>query len=285
MEFWLEVVAKAVTYAAALLVVGTAGHRWVLLPQATDGFSSRQRQALAADADRILRWSAGMLVVGLTLRVFAHTAAAFGFEDAWRWENVRLIAVESRWGASWQRQFAVAVLLLLAAITTSAFPHARPAAGIASIAFCFVTPLLGHASGETSAVAVHGFHVLAAGGWVGTLGCVMLAGSDVSRALRPALLRAFAPLAMAGVGLLLATGAVAAWTYVGVPSNLWTTEYGRLLSLKLMGVALVLGLGGANWWRLHRRARLPREGVAWTEVLLSGAVVALTAWLTETGHP
>lgn len=285
MESWLEIAAKAIVYAAALLLVGAVGLRWVLLPQVKHGLSPAQQQAVASDASRVLLAAASVLVAGLVLRLLAHTVAAFGLQDGWTWDNIRLIAVESRWGGGWQRQIAVAAVVLAAAVVWRAFARSGLVAALAAVGFCFALPLLGHAGGEASRVAIHGFHVLAAGLWVGTLSCMMLASSEGSRAVRPILLHAFGPLAMASVGFLFATGLLTAWTYLGTVSNMWSTEYGRLLTLKLAGVAAVLSLGGANWWRMHRHGSLPVSRFAKLEVIVAGLVVMLTAWLSETGHP
>ncbi|MGE3517749.1 MAG: copper resistance D family protein [Vicinamibacterales bacterium] len=285
MESWLEIGAKAVEYAATLLLVGAVGLRWVLVPQVRSTLYTSHSRVLRADAEGIFLGAAALLIAGLALRVVAHTVAAFGFEEAWRWENLRVIAVESRWGGGWQRQCAVGALVLATAMGARRLPALIPVTSVAAIAFCFVLPLLGHAAGEPSRVAIHGLHVLAAGLWVGTLSCMLIVRSDESRAVRAVLLQAFAPLAMGSVGFLLASGVVAARTYLDAWSNLWTTEYGRLLLLKLAGVALVLALGAANWWRMHRAGKPPHARLARAEMIAAGLVVAVTAWLTETAHP
>ena len=146
-------------------------------------------------------------------------------------------------------------------------------------------PRLGHAAGETDRLIVHGAHMLAGGLWLGTLLSTVVVPSAAVRELRPALLKAFAPLAMIGFATLAATGAFAAWTYLGALSNLWTTTYGRLLGFKLLLVLDALTLGGLNWWRMHRLGLPPLTGAAIAEAVVAVGIVIVTGWLTETEHP
>ena len=65
---------------------------------------------------------------------------------------------------------------------------------------------------------------------------------------------------------------------------MWTTAYGRVLSLKLTAVALV-GLFGWTNWRGVRRGSEPRRSVMTAEWIAALLVVAITGLLTEMEHP
>ncbi len=299
MEFWFEVAAKIATYAAMLLLIGGLGLRWLLLPLVEaraqlaqlPGAPPRPASAAgivadaAAAADRLVLRCAVILIVALLLRVLAHTIAAFGLTDAWTFENLRLIALESQWGLQWQQQAMAAVAVAIAALVGLTQPAGRYATIAAAVVLCFLLPRLGHAAGETDRVLVHGFHIIAGGLWVGTLAAVVTSTSPSVQQLRPSLLNAFAPVAMTCVAMLVASGAFAVWTYLGPVSNLWTTPYGRLLAVKLFMVFDALTLGGLNWRRMHRRNRPPEKAFAIAETILAAAIVIVTGWLTETGHP
>lgn len=287
MEFWFEVVAKIATYAALLTLLGGLGLRWLLLPQVhTHGPVTSDLNANAGAAvDRFIVRCAVGLVAALLLRAVAHTVAAFGMSDAWTLENLTLIALESEWGGQWQRQVLAAIALAAVAAAGLRSLAGRGATAAAALVVCFLLPGLGHAAGETDRVIVHGVHLVAGGLWLGTLLATVAIASPAVRTMRPALLKAFAPVAMIGFATLAATGAFAAWTYLGPLSNLWTTTYGRLLGLKLFFVFDALVLGGINWWRMHRLDRPPLENAAIAEAAIAVCIVAVTGWLTETGHP
>jgi putative copper export protein len=301
-ELWLEVGAKLVVYGALLMLLGALGLRWLLLPRlapafadlgagrtpAHGGAAASERAALdeaRRTADRLVLRCAIVLLVGLLLRAVAHTVAAFGVADGLSPENLTLIAIESQWGERWRLQALAALVLVATAVLGLSQPPARIVSGAVALLLCFLVPGLGHAAGEPDRVAIHGIHIVAGGLWLGTLATVVTSRAAAVQRVRPRLLEAFAPVAMTCVALLAATGAFAAWTYLGPVSNLWTTEYGRLLGVKLIVVLDALALGGINWFFIHRRRQPPPAGVAVAEVVCAAAIVLLTAWLTETGHP
>ena len=287
MEFWFEVAAKIATYAAVLMLVGGLGFRWLLLPQVEVGgeVTSDLPAAAASVADRVVRGCAAGLVVALLFRALAHTIAAFGLASAWSIENITVIAFESQWGGEWRQQMLGALALAVTAALGVSAKAGRVATVALALAVCFLLPRLGHAAGETDRLIVHGVHMIAGGLWLGTLLTAVVVTSGSLGDLRPALLKAFAPVAMIGFAALAATGAFAAWTYLGPLSNLWTTTYGRLLGIKLLLVIDALTLGGINWWRMHRLGRPPLEAAAIVEAAVAVAIVIVTGWLTETGHP
>ena len=146
-----------------------------------------------------------------------------------------------------------------------------------------------------SAAATY-LHVMAAGGWMGGLACLLVAGLPAlrrhgagPRAGGPGvagMVDAFSRVAQGAVALLLVTGGLKVWIHIDSPSDLWTTAWGRTLLIKDLLVAGVLVLGLYNW-RVVRPAlagspdsrRLRRSAVA--ELLLGAAVVAATSFLAS----
>jgi putative copper export protein len=142
-------------------------------------------------------------------------------------------------------------------------------------------------------LALHAAHVLGAGVWLGTVAAVLIAHRRHPSDVRELLLRRLSPIAFAGAATLVAAGLVASWTYVGSVANLWTTPYGRLLTVKGTLFCGVIACGFLNWRRFSAGAgngsvtaqRAEPVGAATIEVLLAAAVVIVTAIFTELEHP
>jgi copper transport protein len=231
-----------------------------------------------------------LLIAALLLRAWAQTATAFGVKEAWLPENLRLITFESRWGAGWRLQMLAALAMLGAAI---ALPGQRTAAWIAfalsTVGLAVAMPLLGHAAGSALRYVVHVLHNLGTGAWLGTLGVMTLygwrlRGSSEDGTAFAGLVDRFSPLALGAAAVVTTSGVIVAWLYVGSLDAMWTTAYGRVLSMKLAAVALVGACGWTNW-RGVRRGSEPRRSVMTAEWIAALLVVAITGLLTEMEHP
>ncbi|MEO8453783.1 MAG: copper homeostasis membrane protein CopD [Sphingomicrobium sp.] len=141
--------------------------------------------------------------------------------------------------------------------------------------------------------------------WIGALVGFALLLSSSSRdwerlkALHRALHR-FSAVGMLLVAVLVATGLINSWFLVGLDhvAGLWTTDYGRLLLLKIVLFTGMLGLAAANRFR-HTPAlganlgaehaggvslAKLRRSIA-TEALLGFGVLALVAWFGTLAPP
>ena len=288
-----EVAAKAVLYGAVLAAIGTCAAQSLLLPLLR-GLPVGEIEAIARALAAVRERAAVAILIAQGLRALAHTADVFDWPAVLSWDSVHVVVVESRWGAAWQLQVAAGALFLAASAWAA---RQRPAmaathtsggtATMAGIVLCYSMPLLGHGAGTWWRFLLHGTHILGAGVWAGTLVAVLLI--KVPRGLRLTLLRAVSPLALSGAAVLGLAGVAMAWSYIGVVSNLWTTTYGRLLSLKLALVCGTAACGFVNWRRFaaERRgaARSERLGPVMIEVAVVAVVVLVTAALTEVGHP
>jgi putative copper resistance protein D len=148
-------------------------------------------------------------------------------------------------------------------------------------------------------------HSWAAAIWIGALvGFVLLLSSSRGDRVRlKALHRALHRFSAVGtllVAVLIATGLINSWFLVGLDhvAGLWTTDYGRLLLLKIVLFTGMLGLAAANRFR-HTPAlganlggehaggvtlaQLRRSVV--TEALLGFGVLALVAWFGTLAPP
>lgn len=283
---WIEIAAKVLAYGAVLLTLGCAVTRLGLLPRvATLGTSAWDAAVRRLAGTQVV--GASVLLLALLLRAFGHTVSAFELPDALSIENLRIIALESRWGEAWRQQLVAATLLFGCTLWTVL--ERRTVAAIAvvvlSVAVCVELARMGHAATLPWGWLLHGVHMAAAGAWAGAIAGTLVLSSPATRPLRPALLEAFAPVAMLSVVVVVVSGSIAAWHYVGEWSNLVTTRYGITLLIKVSAVVDMLVLGGLNWKRLRSDGARSVPPTVWAELVVAVGVVLITGVLTETEHP
>jgi putative copper export protein len=301
----LEAAPKAVLYGALILAIGACAARWLLQVHAP-GWSADLGEAFERRLCRVLGWAAAFLLAALVLRVAMHTMAVFGPPEELEWDRIQLVAFRSRWGSFWRVQVVAATALVATTAWTKLDRRTGwPAASLAVLLCCLTLPLLGHAAGSPRRLALHAAHVLGAGVWLGTVAAVLMAGGSRARRIsgashhqhshvRELLLRQLSPLAFPGAATVVAAGLIASLTYVGPVANLWTTPYGRWLTVKAMLFCGVIACGFLNWRRWGRGAGRGRTmtlptgepvGAAAIEILLAAAIVIVTAIFTELDHP
>ncbi len=282
-----EMLAKAAGYAALLAATGACSVRWLIAPRLSDAASSR---GLTQSAARVLLLASFTALIAVGIRAWAHTLSAFGFEEALVFENVRLIAFESRWGRGWSWQAIAAILTFLLSLGVSM--GSRIAWGLATLsaAACLVAvPLVGHAAGETSRVALHFAHLAGASLWIGTL--FVLFFDVLRRGSGTAPFQIFAPVALTGVTTIALSGPIAAALYIHSPAALFGTAYGRTLLVKVGIFAGAAAFGFLNWRRMQRlsageAAMDPDFGpTVARELALAAALILVTGILTELPNP
>ena len=281
-----EMAAAAVFYAAVLTAIGACASRFLIASR----LSFESRLHLERSAASIGLTAAAVACLALGLRAWTHTLAAFGLTEAFDWQNIQLIAVESRWGQSWIRQAAAGLgMLVTFAAVKAAFKGGWALAALA-VALTIVTlPLTGHAAGSPGRLAVHAAHITGAGLWLGSLAVLRFDASRMTHN-RPdlAAFRAFAGVAMTGVAVLVVSGLVVSSLYVGEPSHLASSAYGRTLLLKVCVVLSAGWCGYRNWRDLHgdaaSRPNLVTARVT-QELTFGIVVVILTGVLTGLPQP
>jgi putative copper export protein len=292
----LESAAKTLSYAAIAALVGACAVRWILAPTLANTHTSGRFQSLLSQLARVGAIAAGATLGAAVLRLWSHTAVAFGLPDAFAWDNLRVIGAESRWGSGWRIQAAAAVAATVAGWWVVADPLRRwVLITVLALGAVGAVPLLGHGAIDPARMATHAAHVLGAGVWLGSLAAVVLATRGASH-LRADLLRRFSRLALPGAALLAVSGLSLSWQYVGAFDNLTRTAYGQTLLVKLLLVGGVLACGFLNW-RSYRVVSVPDERagspasltpgapLVWAELMLAGLVVLATSVLTELEHP
>jgi copper transport protein len=137
----------------------------------------------------------------------------------------------------------------------------RPAAAVLGLALVATPGLAGHATtGRWRGLALpaDAVHVGAMAVWLG--GLIVLA-TCVLPVRDPLLLRKVVPrfsrLALACIITIVGTGAFQAWRQIGTIHGLTSTDYGRILLVKLSGVAVILVAAGFSRDVVRRRFRRP----------------------------
>jgi copper transport protein len=214
------------------------------------------------------------------------------------------LLADTRWGHLWgTREAVLAVLagLAFALRTPGRAPGRMDSArwGLAAALVAIlstVEALGGHAASvgpaRMAAVAAVAAHALAACVWLGGVACLALvvARPGVGRS---AMLRVvggrFTVLAVAGVGLVVATGIYSAGREVASAGALVHTSYGRLLLAKAAVLLVAGALGLASAARLHgwprRLAGPPRRRLIAAEAAVGVALLLVAAALVETPPP
>lgn len=302
----LYVAVRWLTFVGLLGLIGAATFRLLVLPLAARQAGSAVPMLLGSASRRAARIGLGMAAVvalAALLRLYAQSYALHGASEAWNAELASALLWRTTWGWGWLLQALGAGLALVG--FAGAMRGARAGWGLAAagaLALAFTPGLSGHAaaSEELAPVAVlaDGLHVLGAGGWLGSLLLVVLAGVPAAMGLDSAargravadLVNAFSPTALLFAGTVVATGVFAAWIHMGSLADLWESGYGRTLLLKLVVLSVVFGTGAYNWLRVkpalgteEAAGRLRRSAAL--ELAVGVLVLGITAALVATSPP
>jgi putative copper export protein/mono/diheme cytochrome c family protein len=276
----------------------------------------------AVPAPRARRWAvigALVLLSGTIGELLVRTATMTGPSWAALVAGLPTVVARTHFGRIWIVR--VVSIVAIAWLASRAGRGPRLAALALAAVVALTMALTGHLAdwGDlTPSVGMDWVHVLAACVWTGGL-AVLAAISSRSTWAPPVLTTVAARFSrLAGVCLLavLVTGAYNAWIQLPGVRALWTTDYGRVLAVKIGLVAALAGLGCVNRYavvarlderrrrrglarlfrrvelvfagpRPGRRGRLPARFIAFlaAESLLAVAVFACSAMLGEATPP
>jgi len=279
-----SVMTKAVTYAATLSAAGGAA------------FVVQHRSTMsAAQGIRVRRWLGGCVGVALlaTIVRIGVLAGSMGDDVSSAFDGT-LVQMVLDAGEGRAAGLRIAGLLAIAASLALSGRFAALALGgaiLAATSFAWV----GHAwaaSHGYGPVAVLSLHLGCIAFWLGALVPLRMAAREDKVARLAALARSFGVAAAYVVAVLIAAGALLLAMLLRAPSELWTTEYGQLVAVKLSVVTALLGVAAFNRLRLTPRllasdgtaARALRRSIE-VEIALALTVLLLTASFTTLVGP
>ena len=274
---------KTITYAAAL---GAAGAVFFL------GYSG----ALVASGDRgrirrVVLGLAALTVVAGALQIMVSAGSLSG--DAAGMLDGSLIHMVWDTGANRSHSMRAAGLLLVAlgVLSDRAAWSATVGAVMAATSFAWT----GHARSlnpDVLPVLLLGVHLLGVAFWMGALLPLLIVSRSGDRPRIAATVARFGRLGLFVVGGLIAAGLCVLSMLLGGVTELWSSAYGRCLTLKLGLVVCLLCMAAVNKLRLTPRllagdaaaVRLLRASIR-VELSLGGLILAVTATLTTSLGP
>ncbi|MBI3792037.1 MAG: CopD family protein [Gemmatimonadetes bacterium] len=303
-ESWAYVAIRAVQFVAIIVLLGVLSLRLVVLPRIRRLDGDRD-DVMAAALSRMFAFALaaiGAIGAATVARLAAQHAAMFGTEEHWSRTTIGALLLQSGWGRGWWLALAGA-LAGWGATGARARRHgvAWPVLAAATGALVVSLSLSGHPAAAEQpilAVAIDALHVIGAGGWVGSLGMLMVIAVPVALRSPDAeshryvarLVTAFSPTALAFAAVAALTGTLAAWRNIGSLAALWSSSYGQLLLAKLALLSVAAGTGAYNWKRVlpglgtaPATHRLQRS--ASVELAAACVVLIVTAVLVATPMP
>ncbi len=281
-----DVLVEYVKFAGYFLAIGAAAYRYLVLPRFEKG-----------NPAVIGRGTAATLGV---LGIFLLIAAVFGATElrALTGHKSFLQSLPKAIGRFQFQMIALALSLVgytLARRASAVLGWPLAAVGILAVVLQPLYTARGF-SGRVNAV-----HILAASTWLGTLTVMLFAGirtivsapaGGLSRQNVAAnIVNAFTPVALTAAIVVALSGATTAWLHLKRLPNIWETDYGRALIVKLCVVLAVVAMGWWNWKRVKPSLAEGDESVvrlnrsATTEVILAAIVLAATAVLVSLPSP
>jgi len=306
-------VVRGVTLAATAALLGALALDALIVPPAAGPAAVHRRLRRAAVA------AAAVLLAGTVGELAIRTQAMVGGSVTPLSAAVAAVVARTHFGRIWIARLALVVTVGL--LARWPVQRARSVALALTLGIALTTALIGHLAdwGDlTPSVALDWAHVVAASLWTGGLAVLAVAGARVEWPpdVLGVVAARFSRVAGICLAVVLATGAYSAWVQLPALSAFWTTDYGRVLAVKLLAVGALMVLGALNRYgivayldarrrrgrgaRLLRRARLVLVGPSahWrrrlparfaaylvAEAALALVVFACTAVLGESTPP
>ena len=274
---------KTALYLGTVLLVGAGVFRLVIGPELA--LAMRRSLRVGAVLGALLIISVSLADIGWT--VFRLVAR---FDPALTWEYLYI----TNHGRATLVRLALTLPLALLVLGKRRW-FSGPLFAVTSLGVLVTFSYLSHAAVLHGAAALLSDlgHFTAAALWGGAVLYTALSPAWGDPAQREALTKAVRRVSSAGLAsvlLLTATGVYAGVLHLEAPELLATTPYGRLLSLKLVLVAVILGLAAFNRWAYlpaltQRGATRGFARVMRLEALLLLTVFAATGLLTTSPLP
>lgn len=275
---WKDDVARWLLFASLALVIGPLAVRLVVLRGAVPPALERRFHLVTVVA------AFAVVDVGIAAFVIrASNALQLPAADL-LYGDLQPFAEKTRFGIAFLVMtvgFATVAALLLLAWVFDRFELRWPALGLAVLLVSGLS-LSGHQATEPNSTALSELadwaHLLAASVWVGGVATLALLVWPLAPSLRRRAFLGFSRLAVGLVAAMVLAGVYLALVRLPALSDLWETDYGRVLSLKIAIVLVALGWGGVH--HTFVRPRLEAGGQPRVRASLLGeSAVAVTVLL------
>lgn len=295
------VLVRWVNFGGIIGGLGAVAFGLLVLPLAELRTGRKGGERLQRLAPRVGAVSSLVVLLAAGGRFLAQRAAVFGVSNMLDFGQGTGALLSTAWGAGWILQVIAGVTALLGFSLAGRHQRLGWSVALLGALLLSLTPALsGHAASANALgflpIVADTFHVIGAGGWIGSLlvlflSAVKLRGGDDPDTLQLAdLVHTFSPTALFFVGILVVTGSIGAWIHLGGFSGLWGSGYGRIFLIKIALFALVFGTGAYNALRV-RPALAQGEGgrrLRWSagvELAVASVVLLVTAALVATPTP
>jgi copper resistance protein D len=185
--------------------------------------------------------------------------------------------------------------LALAALAIPSNPRFRALALLGAAAASISFAGVGHIRAllpNTAPLLLLCMHLLCGAFWLGALGPLLIAARDGSDREAALLASRFGKLALGVVVLLLGAGAGVLWTLLGDAAQFWSSDYGRMMAVKLLIVTALLSIAAVNKLYLtpkllsgDARALIQFRRSVKTEMVLGALILLITAAFTTIAGP
>ncbi len=295
-------------YLSLTLGIGAVAFRCCVLPRVRLPGSLRTELLLQLAA--LGRAAALFSLLAGGVRLLAQSYAVLGEVSG----EITVLLTGTTWGGGWWLQTVSAAFAFVGFhLAARRVRGGWLLAALATLAGAVAPAFSGHAVAarlQPWPIVADTLHVLGAGGWIGSLGVLLIAALPVAMHARfddlpdtaglaaidpgldaaAGLVRAFSALALSCVAVLLLTGVFAGWLHIGSFAALLHSAYGKVLMLKLAALLPALTLGAYNFRRLqpvmHRPGTAQRlQRSARVELSCAVLVLLLTAVLVATPQP
>ena len=304
------IIARAMHIGASILLAGIFTFDVIILSPATRRSSSDFHE-LERRLFRLAVWSLLAALLSALLWFWLEVASMneLSLKDAFSTTAWQSVLFETQFGRAWGLRLGlIAIAFIIVASALAEIQERRAlivVLWLASVVLLVSPAWISHAAAATvQPFGVLGdmIHLCAAGLWIGGLVplAIFLARVRASFSLGemlPGVLRRFSTLSLCCVSVLVVSGISNSWLLVGSVYALFTTDYGRLLLVKLASFAILVAFGARN--RSLVKAKVQKAGAdpdllaqlrrnVLCEAYLGIAVVVIVACLGVTppaSHP
>lgn len=293
-------IVRAIHFAATAVAAGALIFRAVVTESASH---SAEAIAVGKQAPRVaaIGLAAAAASGAIWLPLQAANMAGRPFDEAMTTGVLSTVVAETQFGLILEIRIVLAIILAVC-LAYDRLAAMRRVGLLSALGLVVAIAWTGHAGagvGELAMLhlAADVLHLIAAAAWLGGLVSLVLlfavvrGGDRAWMSFATEATNRFSTLGIAAVGTLFFTGTVNAWILVGSVHVLITTEYGRLLALKLVLFAGMLAFAAINRFWLTPRLPLSTESAAGQitrnsliEIALGLAIYGITGVL-GTLHP